>query len=389
MGKNKKNPIGIGLLLFIFYFLLAFHMNQGAMTVTAIFCLVILFTIAKKVTCNRSNVALLISYGIFLSLISYIKGLYDIASVVDAVFTSVCFYIFGKYVVAYYGERETGILRFLLLTVFFFGSYFYYWTIKDITETGQIISLNRWLTIEGEKAGATLIGTNVSLGLGGLAIFFVIRTKWVRWSFLFLWFLSLLSTIHMINRSGIIISIVCLAIVLIFYFRKSKHLMKVIFIIAVSFAIYLLISSNSEVQTVLDAYENREMGGDESTLTEGGGRTNRWMDGLMNIPTHPFGWDKSKMGYNYVHNMWIDVAKQAGWIPFLLLCIITFKIINNIRSLILRIHTPLSYTLLALNICIFLAALVEPIIGGVFFGCYCLIWGIGESYLGLYSKKRV
>lgn len=380
MRSKSINKGFLAFLLGFYYYILVFHQQEGSMTLTVLFSLLLLMVFANNAVYSHKNIALIFLYGISLSAICFFKGLFKLPSVIETTLMPLSFYIFGSYMAEYYYSDQKKLLRFLLLTALCFGLFYYYWSVRDIVETGAIISANRWLTINGTTAGATNIGTNTCLGLVGLAVFFVIKNKMLKWMFLFSWLLSIITTIHMINRSGIIISIICLAVVLLSYFKGTKHFSKIIWLLAFLLIVGVVVSKVTSFGEVFDAYALREEGDDGTVLADGGGRTVRWVDAIMELPNHPLGWESSAKGYNYVHNMWLDIAKQAGWIPFFLLILITYRIIVSIRRLLRIDNSSVAYTLLGLNTCIFFAALVEPVVGGVFFACYCMIWGVQERY---------
>lgn len=390
MAVKAVNSRFVGLLIVFFYYLLVVHMLTGFITQSTFFCLLVILA-ASGQNYHNKNATVLLLYGLSLAVIMTIKGVYDISSVVDSILSQVCYYIFGKMVVDYYAQQRKNPLVFLLLMAFFFGAYFYLWTIIDVIGTNSLVSPQRWLVVEGTQHTATHIGTNVSIGLVGLSAFAVIRNnKIIKWCFLTIGLLSLLSVIHMVNRSGVVIAFLSIIIVLFFYYKKTSHfktfVISALSVLILSIALYAIALSNDTFQLVVEAYAERETDVDESALLQGGGRTIRWADALSNIPTHPFGWESSSKGYNYAHNMWLDVAKDAGWLPFVLLIVITFRIISGVLKLQKKECSSLTCTLLGINVCMFSSAFVEPVLGGMFFSCYCVIWGFQERY---YSTRRV
>ena len=136
-------------------------------------------------------------------------------------------------------------------------------------------------------------------------------------------------------------------------------------------------SNQFATSEIVSEYSDR--GGDLYTL---GNRTQYWIYALNNIFTHPFGWGDS---VEYMHNMWLDVAKIAGVLPFVILVIMT---INSLISLyrILRIkNSEVPILFLGLYICFFLSLFVEPIAGGTHLFLFVMIWGMQESYF--YKSK--
>ena len=52
---------------------------------------------------------------------------------------------------------------------------------------------------------------------------------------------------------------------------------------------------------------------------------------LQQLPLYPFGGDQMDfMGYPYAHNAWLDMANEAGWIPFGAYAIYTFHVVYEL-----------------------------------------------------------
>ena len=104
-----------------------------------------------------------------------------------------------------------------------------------------------------------------------------------------------------------------------------------------------------------------------------GNRTNRWSYAIEQLFKYPFGWYDGTI--YHVHNMWLDIARISGIIPFLILAYFAGKNIIGSFVLIKRYNTPLMYLMLGLNVCFFTSCFVEPIVGGIHFMLYCMLWG--------------
>ena len=142
--------------------------------------------------------------------------------------------------------------------------------------------------------------------------------------------------------------------------------------------IFVPIDANSPIFSTLG--HRIKHGAGESTGTAGN-RTVLWAAGLKNLFTHPLGW-KSHMHH---HNLWLDMAKNATFIPLI------FFIINNIfcYSSIKKAFknysedTGLNVTFFLIFFSTFLLFFTEPVIEGNFFSIviYCLFQGILNGYL--------
>lgn len=108
-----------------------------------------------------------------------------------------------------------------------------------------------------------------------------------------------------------------------------------------------------------------------------GGRTERWLYALESLASHPMGWSLSRSGY--AHNLWLDVARVAGWIGLFALLLFT---VVHLRAVLRGLRrsgqggakTSLLLAVLGLN----LLFMVEPIMDGFLyvFYAYCAVVGI-------------
>lgn len=101
---------------------------------------------------------------------------------------------------------------------------------------------------------------------------------------------------------------------------------------------------------------------------------------------HPFGGDKMHIGkIKYAHNLWLDVNRVAGLIPFILIIIYTVLIIKNIIIILKSKEFSKSYKTLVFSI--YLGVLinfaVEPILESAtyIFIMFCMINGMVDTKL--------
>ena len=365
-------------LLYLFFCLVLF-MN----TRTGFITMILLFSIASFVLLNLGRyfdkyARLILLYSLSYVVIMAMKGEYELTSILSDLIPPIIFYCFGRFMIGSYSDKEK-IIPSLILFVALSGAMVYYFTINDIRTTGAIISPVRALQLYGDQGyelGATGIGSCICMGFCGLASFFLVKDKWQKFFFAVIFLCSLITTFHMVNRTGLFISVISLVVVLMMYYNKNKK--HLIFLLLLIVGLWFVVSSLGLFGgDVSMAYTEREL--DEgASIAEGGARTNRWLYALSMIPAHPFGWSGGE--YNYIHDMWLDVAKNTGWLPFLFLVVITFKEVKIVLKLISTKKDPVTGILLCLNICMLLNALVEPIIGGFFFSMLCLWWGMQNQY---------
>lgn len=104
------------------------------------------------------------------------------------------------------------------------------------------------------------------------------------------------------------------------------------------------------------------------------------------ILEHPMGGNNERIGeLKYAHNMWLDVGKQAGIIPFLLLILFTIISLWNVIKIFKnnRFSTEFKVFLVGIYSAVLLNMTVEPILQGepLFFIMFCMIIGMVDNIL--------
>lgn len=373
--------------LFALFFLALYKSpSVGVSFYYLLFCLFSLFLCLQRSFLDKTFVILLlfsISYPLVLLLNT---GEFNPHYLLYLV-APVSFYVFGQYIITKI-NNQTGILNFLLFVLMFYALQTYIITIEDVNEIG-LINPMRVMLREGDEesmVNATQFGCNVSLGLSGLGIFMALKNEnnsIRKFLFLGVFLLSLLTVIHLVNRTGIVILVVC-TLCSVFYSLKSKQInlnviWKLLFVAVVGLFVFSISSDNGF--DILEAYTNRTSN-ENTSISDYGGRSWRWVDAIGRLFTYPFGW-ANDVKYNYVHNLWLDVAMSAGIIPFLFITIVTIKGMKQLSKLIKNNNDIIVNCILSLSICFFLNSFMEPVIIGFdsFFYLYCMLWGIQKKYL--------
>lgn len=297
------------------------------------------------------------------------------------IITPVAFYRFGRYLIEEITSNSDRI-KWLTIIVLIYLAHVFILTIIGVLDTG-IINFDRTLgrSSGAKEMAATLYGMMVSVGMGCISIVFAKEVKPIfRLLSIVIISLSLLTTIHLINRSGLVIFCAC-AIFTIFAVGRIRLRT---FITMISFvAILLLISYKFGILSddIISAYQFKS---ESTTSGEGtiGGRKELWLNSLNNLLIHPLGWSQGK----YAHNMWLDIARIGGWISLLPFLILTFSTIRNCVYLFIKSQNSFIGVLLTINLSIVLAAFIEPVIEGslLFFLLLIFFWGITQ---GVYKEE--
>lgn len=245
--------------------------------------------------------------------------------------------------------------------------------ITDVSGMGRMLSV-----IGGEVITATLFGLVASMGISGLGTVFGYdnRKQLMPWLFFLCFVLSLLTTFYLINRTAIVVGLIALMVIT--FYKSNNNVFRLVFmLILLAFIGYAVFYGGLIDQQVVSAYSMRI---DQDTVT-GGDRFWRWGDAFVRMFRYPMGWINEHAPYNYVHNLWLDVARMGGIIPFVFLLIPTITSLSNTFRLFKRKSSNLSVVIISLYSCMFVAAFMEPVIEGCifFFLLFCWLWGIEQE----------
>lgn len=360
----------------------------------ALFSFLVLLLVPFRKYVNKECL-LLFSFSVLYCLNLWIDdGIESLFLLLTYFISPIAFYIFGSYVVNRLKSPKL-ISIFLLIFSIFFMANLYYCVIKDINENGYIDWLRsidivgRTMTGKSKHLSATLLGLNASLGFVGLSIFVYSRKNLsllVRILFLVLCVLSILTVTHLINRTGLVVLVACFVCITIFMMKR--HLWSVLAVVILGGIIaYFVYSFGWIDESILQAYEDRDVEG--HSLKEGGGRIDRWLEGFEMLFSHPWGYSKIS-GTHYAHNLWLDVGRVAGFIPFIVLVLATVSYGVKFLKLLSKNDGFLCPIFLAYNVVFFLSCMVEPIMEGfpLYFYLYVMIWGMQNQYLKLLVTRK-
>ena len=373
--RQPKNII-----LFAFFALLLFMGHRtGFITVLTLFCFLITFIVPWYRYFDKLAI-LIISFTICFTLIGIASGFVSsVATAIAYFIPSIFFYFLGKYIVDIINHKSH-LLWFIIVVVILYLFETYLTVIQTVISTGSILNTSRLFFFggnEGRQLTATLVGLCASLGFIGLPISIIYKdSRIVQLLFMILFLLSLVTTVHLVNRTGLVICIFSLLFTLAYYYKSN--ISKIVFAVILCAILYaILVHFEVVTPEVLDAYAARN----EADFTTGGNRTGKWAEAIHQLLISPLGWAENNGTTElYVHNMWLDIAKVTGILPFILLVLCTISSIKTLFVLLREKRDVVVAMLLSINICFFLSCFVEPVYGGLHFFLYVMIWGFQKQY---------
>jgi len=306
-------------------------------------------------------------------------------TLISYIIAPLAFYRFGRWLM--YMFRDDILRQKLFLAIILSYSLVLFILIVKDTSIVGVVNISRVMLEDAgndSSLAATLYGLMASIGIGCVSCLFAKEQKMsLRLFFIFLAFFSLFTVIHLVNRTGIVVFFSCM--VLSMFVVTRLKVFKMIPMLVIFFIIGLfLINLGIINDDVLIAYQNREMDS-YANVSELGGRLGIWSDAILKLATNPFGWPRVR----YAHNLWLDIARVGGWLPFFFFLLATITWVKTCFRLAKR-HTTFNLLLLSINFAMLLASFVEPVMDASmsFFSLMMMIWGC-TTYVSQEKLKTI
>lgn len=207
---------------------------------------------------------------------------------------------------------------------------------------------------------------------------------------------SIYSSLRTASRTLLVITIVTFICNVIIYMYINKIRFNKIFKLIIS--VFLIISTiiviyKFNIFNLKDFYEGSEfynrINSDYITTLSEDPRYEMYKKTIIGIYDNPIGGDRID-GVRYAHNLWLDVGKKVGIIPFTLLILYTVMTLITMIKIIRNnnIEIKFKYLFASIYISMILNFMVEPILEGFpyIFTIMCIFNGATRYYLD--SKKR-
>lgn len=363
-----------------YYFLIMtfFCLLLTSYTRDSLYALVIFSGIAWLIVPSKkywnSLTTLLLLFSIMYSAVMWING--NVGSLFNQVvylISPVIFFRLGYLFMDIFKSDRSREYFFLLVAIFFLAPIIYQ-TLVDIKLVG-IVNPTRHLLSELSNTGmmsATLYGLMSSVGIGGVATLFVKCSNLkIKIGYLIIATLSLLIVVHLVNRTGIVLLLVCL---IISFILSTKMKISKIVPVALIFVLLLVMMFGLDVvnNEVINAYEYRALNSESSESA--GGRTELWINSLGYMFMYPFGWGTE----HYSHNLWLDIARVSGLFAFVPFLCLTLVYVNKLLSLAKKVDKSYIIIVITMNTSMILASSVEPVIDAsiLYFSILMMMWGI-------------
>ena len=296
------------------------------------------------------------------------------------------FYLLGKYLMVD-GIRPRQIVVLLFSLGFIFSLSSLISVLINLRE-GGFAQLSREIPNfwNGKATKATLMAAYLTFNMTLPIIFLIRKPKTPILLQLIggvIFIASLLSVFRLGSRTQLVICVLAIVLSLLFViprqsFKTNVQLFFFILLLSAIVLKFVPLNLDADYFSVLGSrLQNSDNTG------SAGGRTSLWMNAIENLFVHPFGWQGPNV--RYAHNLWLDVARYAGLVPFFLLIVFTLRSLKNTVEAVRKAPKELllNNTIIVFTLSCMLIFFVEPIMEGLFFlfTVYCLFQGIINAYL--------
>lgn len=373
------------LLILLMVILVRVH-SLGMVTLLAAWCLFFILAVPFHYYKGRLLPGILIFtflYGSF----GLLSGFMTLSKLIGLCLPLSIFYILGKFIVIRVRKPVHLILLVAILLICYQLDVFCSFLYSLLTE-GYTLSNTRIFYLgadENRALTATLVGLNVSVSMVGLSSSVILKGyNKLRLLYFLLFLMAILTTTYLLNRTGLVICLICTIVVLCYYYQNNRKMLIGIFAF-MALILVLALNLGWIGSDILMAYGERNV-----DIQTAGMRTVKWSEALSELFRHPLGWAEggSETVY-YAHNMWLDIAKVTGVMPFLALLLVSVQaMIAQLRLLKIKSDSFIAVTT-GLNICFFLSCFVEPVYGGVHLFLWMMLWGMQEQYYNQNYRNKV
>lgn len=330
---------------------------------------------------NR-NMILLMLYTISLCVMSLVKHKYSLSFVIIA---PILAYYSGLTIGKFSDANESYIAKCVIaIAIGFFIHAMLNYSINIGSNTRNTIDF--WIK---ENISATLQATMLTMIMSMLYWeIFYIKQMPTKFIYITAVILSLAYITVLGSRTPIAIALIvfCVSIILDSILNKNKkRAFKIAIIILVGIISVMAIYKNNlwNIKNSIESSNIAKRFSDKYTNQSDYNRFESQILGLKSIFENPLGTEQNIGNLKYAHNMWLDVGKEYGLIPFVLLAIYSVSTIFTLIQLIKNSKISIKYKILITSIYlgVNINFFTEPIMQGIpfFFIMFTLINGMVDA----------
>lgn len=335
------------------------------------YIMIILLPYVMSRTQVSKNCILVMLFSVCYFLMKFFNGYeYSLSEAIFDLFYPFIMYQAGTLIIRKQSNPTPGVIIIVALAIFHAGPAIYY-CIMDVIKTGELINRSRYIlsdtgeiTRSATGYGMMLALMNGSIGLGLVEAQNIIDKR-IKIVILIISIGSLFSVIHLVNRTGIILSALSLLIAALLPPISIKKLRYVFLILMISIGALVYWGGESVFfSDVQEMYDDRN-----SDFVTYGSRKELWTAGIQQLFLQPLGNSKGvsvKGYYHYAHNLWLDVGIKGSIFSIFILIILTIILMKNLLLVYKKQYLNNFKKAILVIMCAtcLLQSFVEPVIEG-------------------------
>jgi O-antigen ligase len=298
------------------------------------------------------------------------------------------FYLLGKIAVIKI-DLDPKLIFILFLTLGILHSFTALISVFSIYLREGFYSIDRNLPSfwNGQIIIATIMGSYFTLNMC-IPSLLVVGNKRIKPIFgivgLVLFLISSICVLKIGSRTQLAISVIALVFSFLYIIPRQTLRKNVITFLIIVITVYFFLDrlSLDFEQDWLSAFAGRMEEGGADDIASGGGRLDRWTKSFEYLFERPLGWPLEEFGHS--HNLWLDVLRISGFIPFLLLIIFFYQTFKKVYRAIKKNkeEVALNNQIMVYSLAFLCLFMVEPIMEGMLelFALFCFIMGGVAAY---------
>ena len=212
--------------------------------------------------------------------------------------------------------------------------------------------------------------------------------KSYKWILILFSMLSIFCILRTGTRTGI--GIIGMSILVVFIYNLKKH--NFLFYLLLICSVYVFVVNIMSFLSPFFSYLTERTS--EGNMGSIGNRAPLWNYYFSHLWQYPWGGIPSVFSYTpFAHNLWLDVGRLTGILPFILLLTFNFLALRVFNRFIKNRNSPSLYrnVVLIWHVAIYTVFFVEPVMEGLFslFVFYCFLVGMQKQSNYIYGSKKL
>ena len=287
-------------------------------------------------------------------------------------------YVMGRYIGR--TESDNGVVNVMYILAFAMAAMYLFSISESVAEEGFAVD-DRNMEIQGsgsniERSATGIYSNLMILSMFLLSLFIKLPYK-KKLIYVIGAALAMYSSVRIQSRTSIML-LLAVGIVILVLNLKTVVLrnlwVTITSIVLISGITFYVLNTYEEELMIIERFQ-------EDDTKTAGDRTVLSANVVNALQTHPFG---GLEHMPYAHNLWLDTARVAGIVPFVILVVITLMFIPTLINIYTNRRHSFNYrfmmTVFALAFIIYMNT--EPVLEGcpILFGLFCLFMGMTREH---------